>query len=92
MTVERRILVNLKDILTISLQCKKCFYKISMSPDKPLAVPPHCPENHDWFLGAQNPSEAAPFTAFADAVARLRKQETFGFEVVLEIEEPKATT
>jgi hypothetical protein len=91
MTIERRILVKLQDILAISLQCKKCAYKISMSPDKVVAVPKFCPEEHDWFLGAQNANLAAPFIAFADALARLRNQESFGFDVVLEIEEPKAT-
>ena len=90
MTIERRILVSLGDILTVSLQCRKCSYKISLSPDKVVPIPKSCPEDHDWFLGAQIATVSAPFVAFVDALARLRKQESFGFDVILEIEEPKA--
>jgi hypothetical protein len=90
MTIERRILVGLPDILSVSLRCKKCSYKISMSPDKVVPIPNRCPDGHDWFLGAQNASVVAPFVAFMDALTRLRKQETGGFDVILEIEEPKA--
>lgn len=94
MTFEHRIIVELADIRGISLECDKCTYRITMPPDSIGEIPTKCSAGHEWSIGEKIPNVQFPVLAFTDALAKLRTligQKAYGFKVLLEFDDPKAT-
>ncbi len=95
MTIERRILVGLRDIKALSFECNKCHARISVSPDAGKVPAYQCPEcEHPW-RGSDaytNKEVTTPYVALVKAISTLRSlnNNAEGFTILLEFEEPKA--
>jgi hypothetical protein len=92
MTIERKIVVGLNDIKAISLQCEKCEFRVSMSPDKGTGPILGCPHGHEWSKGEIETSHLPPLQRFASSLEKLRilmGQKTLGFKILLEFDEPR---
>lgn len=93
MTVEHRILIGLADIKSISFQCDNCNYRVTVSPEDIKEVPFGCSNNHHWEHGEREHPNATPSMHFFSYLAKLRflnSQRSLGFQVLLEIDEPRA--
>jgi hypothetical protein len=91
MTVEHRLIVGLKDILTVALECRKCGAVLSLSPDK---VPGHamykCPSCLTEWLGDNDGVERAPLGRFLKALTAARTSEderAYDVRVILGLDE-----
>jgi hypothetical protein len=96
MTFERKIVVGLEDITSISLECNnnKCKRRITFSPDTQGQIPPTCSGcGHVWI-----PREVAvPFSStesllgiFLQTVERIRtvtRTNPYGVRILLEYKE-----
>jgi len=91
MTVERKIVVGLGDIKSVSFQCDACKYRVTMSPDEVREIPRNCPSGHRWIQGEQEVSQFPPLLKFAENLSKLRTatgQKLLGFQILLEFDEP----
>jgi hypothetical protein len=97
MTFERKIVVGLEDIASISLECAndKCKRRITFSPDERTQIPHACSCGHKWI-----PSNVTvPFTStesllgiFLQVVERMRainSANPYGVRILLEYKEPE---
>lgn len=97
MTVERKIVVGLEDIKAISLECKTCHARLTVTPEK-ISVPKACKScNIDWFpcgMASNHVTTSAPAPmVLANAIQRMRtltEESAIGFILLLEFEEPKS--
>jgi hypothetical protein len=93
MTVEHYIVAKLCDIKSISFQCDKCAYRVTMSPEDIKDVPFDCPTHH-WNYGQSDHVNATPIKYFIAGLKSLRvltSQQSLGFQILLEFDEPKAS-
>ena len=98
MTVERRIFVGLKEIRSITLECKKkdCGARLSIAPTPfGVAVVTNCPScNTQWLSASEThaPMFVSPFTAFLASLAKAWEQddERVGVRILFEFDEPKS--
>lgn len=91
MTVEHRIMVGLTDIKSVSFQCDRCKYRITMSPEDIKDFDFSCPNGHPWKQGRQEGLVKIPLLTFTESLAKLRAstaQQLLGFHVLLEFDEP----
>lgn len=98
MTFERKIVVGLEDIASISLECFKCKRRITFSPDTKGHIIPHtcggC--GHVWI-----PRDADPFNSnesllgiFLQSLERIRTvaaSNPYGVRILLEFKEPDSS-
>jgi hypothetical protein len=93
MTYERKIVIGLEDIRALSFRCEQCEYQITVSPDDFTRLPATCPNSHGWSVGEEMQSTVTPLQKFTASLRELRGllgQKTFGFRILLEIDEPRA--
>lgn len=92
MTFERKIVVELGDIDSISLECVECKRRFTFHPDNPIKSPDVCSCGHPWIpkdalpLGASD----SPFVRFFDAVKVIRtlvRNKSYGVKILLEYKE-----
>jgi hypothetical protein len=103
MTCERRLLISLGDIKSISYECKFCGARISVSPDEAVIAPDRCVQcKKDWqsddFVPQGAPTSRSLMEAalpwhfkLVRAICDGRNQEitkAAGFRILLEFEEP----
>lgn len=91
MTIERKIVVGLGDIKSVSFQCDECKYRVTMSPDEIREIPRGCPNGHRWIQGEPEASQFPPLLKFAENLGKLRtatSQKLLGFQILLEFDEP----
>ena len=95
MTIERKFVVGLEDIKTISFECVACSSRMTVLADNIGAIPSRCQHcNHDWSL--LNPSAydfgGSPFLNLTMAIQQIRSLPKDGlkpgFRVLLEFEQP----
>lgn len=95
MTIERRLVVGLADIVAFCFECKACHAKVTVAPDKVemnrLLRCPMC--NESWFKGEKpggmRATSLSPFSDFVEALAQMKTLESqAGFTVALLFEEP----
>jgi hypothetical protein len=94
MTFERKIVVGLEDIDSISLECRECKRRITFSPDNPLKSPNTCGCGHPWIpedaLSLSAPD--SPFVRFFEALQVIRtltNTKSYGVRILLEYKEPE---
>ena len=100
MTYEKRIVVSLNDIRSISYECKACHAKVSFSPDKAFFPLDNCFQcKAQWVKGSpeyDSPGNYAgvsrqpPVSKLIAAIASVRDTDiaaTNGFRVLFEFEE-----
>ena len=98
MTIERKILVSLRDIKAICFECLKCHARVSLRPDKIIEIPLACQHcGVEWRKARTTGVEAqqaSAFEQFVYAIGRIRTitdEGTAGqFRILLEFNEPKA--
>lgn len=93
MTIERRIVVSLADIRTVSFQCDSCKYRVNMPPDNIVEIPHGCPYGHKWHHGEHETMRGKPLDYLFSGLAKLRlltSQKATGFQILLEYDEPSA--
>jgi len=97
MTVERRFVVGLGDIRAVAFECKKCKVRVSYQPDAShLSVDEICPAcGHKWWTSGRLPQgkrsdDVSDFLTGLQAIRKLARQESVGFLVLLEYDEPQA--
>lgn len=93
MTVERRIVVGLKDILSVVLACKKCGRRVAYSPDdKGIEIPQSCPCGHHWWssdvLPPHDPQVFPDLLVLLRMARQVQEREQIGFRLLFEFEEP----
>jgi hypothetical protein len=95
MTVERKVVVSLRDIKAVVFQCvmETCGSKVSVPPDVVADIPNACPRCHrEWShtVIKNDESLSSPFTAFISSIAKIRmlNGKTAGFRILLEFDEP----
>ena len=84
MTIEHRMLLGLKDIKSIHIECKVCHARIVRSPDKSLTLPQGCSA-----CGATWPQEfgdTAPIVKLVNLIVALRTSEPETYKLAFEIE------
>jgi len=92
MTIERRLIVGLGDIKSVSYQCNECSFRVTMSPDHFGEIPHGCPSGHRWIQGERQISQSSPILKFAETLGALRTlsaNKALGFQIFLEFDEPK---
>jgi hypothetical protein len=93
MVIERKIVVDLEDIKSISFQCEKCEYRVTMSPDN-VTLAPNCPNGHAWISGEGKATIVPPLLQFTSTLATLRTllgQKALGYRILFEFNEPKVS-
>ncbi len=104
MTFDRKIIVGIEDIKSISLECNNCKVRLTFPPDKILKIPSSCPSpscNVDWLpslsYGANEPKVPIQMKLVSAIVGTLnrakenqveRPNDVAGFRVLLEFDEP----
>lgn len=95
MTFERKIVVGLEDIASISLECSKCKRRITFSPDERTPIPRACGFcGHVWTPGevaVPFSSTESPLGIFLQTVERIRTitgTHPYGVRILLEYKEP----
>lgn len=58
MTIERRLVLGLGDILAIRLECVRCHATVSFALDQTISIPPVCPGCHETWADRMQPSES----------------------------------
>jgi hypothetical protein len=93
MTFEHKIVVELDDIKAVSLECRQCHTRVTMSPDA-IHIPDVCPgANCDnvWMAGdpANYQSVTSPHMNFINAIGKIRKELGKGapFTILLEFDD-----
>lgn len=83
MTVERKIVVGLEDVKAVSLKCRSCSLRITISPDRPR-LPNECPACQSSWLSLERYNANV-----IEALANVRKPTTGSptFHVLLEFDE-----
>jgi hypothetical protein len=71
MTPERRILIGIEDIKSISLECNQCKVRLSYSPDEMIDLPQTCPNSLCRSVWNPSNTKAAPTEFDAPATVRL---------------------
>jgi DNA-directed RNA polymerase subunit RPC12/RpoP len=96
MTIQRRIVMSVEDIKTITFECTACSSRISLRPDGEIEVPNSCPQcRREWrALNQARPTMApgpGPFVELANAIRRIRSlgNESIdpGFRIFIEFDE-----
>jgi hypothetical protein len=90
MVIERKIVIDLEEIRSISFQCQNCEYRVAMSPDK-VQIPTQCPNGHSWISGESKAVIAPPLLQFTSTLATLRTllgQKALGYRILFEFDEP----
>jgi hypothetical protein len=96
MTSERRIIVSLADIRSVTCECKKCHYRVSLQPDDsrhkvPDACPGKCGQEW-WERPAAELRRGEVVGLVSDFMANLREmrnpKQAFGFLLLFEFDEP----
>lgn len=92
MTFERKIVVGLGDIDSISLECIECKRRVTFNPDDPIKSPNVCSCGHPWIpkdaLSLSAPD--SPFVRFFDVVKVIRTlihNKSYGVRILLEYKE-----
>lgn len=102
MTLERKIVLGLDEIKAIVFECSSagCGARVVLPPDAIDNIPTNCPGRHAWNWAdpklieraEQSNSKSAPLVSFLQSLRRLRDplvQESAGFKISLELDEPK---
>jgi hypothetical protein len=95
MTFERKIVVGLEDIASISLECVKCKRRITFSPDERIPIPRACSCGHAWIpseVTVPFNSTESPLGIFLQTVETIRKiarANPYGVKILLEYMEPE---
>jgi hypothetical protein len=95
MTFERKIVVGLEDIASISLECVKCKRRITFSPDERFSIPRACGCGHVWIpteVEVPFHSTESALDIFLQTVETIRKitrTNPYGVRVLLEYTDPK---
>src|SRR5207302_8730287 len=95
MTAERRFVIELGDIVAVTLECKTCKTRLTRPPKEVNARDLHaCPGcHHPWW---EPPIEklGPPRSPFADFLGALSSigdvADQVGFRLLLEVEEPRS--
>lgn len=94
MTVEHRFVVGLKDIRSVTLECKKCGARLSIAPTPfGVAVVQNCPSCNELWLSASvthGQYFVSPLTSFLQTLAKSLEQddERINVRILLEFDEP----
>jgi hypothetical protein len=105
MTFERKIVVGIEDVKSLSLECNKCKTKVTHSPEE-IAIPNQCPNpacNARWMPlrgSGQNETLLPARFKLVNAIKEIRKRarensveglgEIVGFRILLEFDESDA--
>lgn len=92
MTIERKLIFSLSEIKAIVFECTRCKSRTSIPTDAFHDIPKTCPNGHSM-LGSFPPDFAGSMLlGFLTGLKKLKDQsfENAGFELFLELEEPKA--
>ena len=92
MTIERRIVISLRDIRAVIFECK-CGARSTQPFDTGIALPETCPRNHRWDMKSGPAVTYAPEVKFTKMLEELIKQAEIGpsgFRVLLELNDPNA--
>lgn len=90
MTFERKIVVGLEDIASISLECVECKRRISFGPDAQGQIPHACGCGHPWI--SSTASSPTPLDVFLQMLKRIRetfRSNPYGVRILLEYTEPQ---
>ena len=93
MTFERKIVVGLEDIASISLECNKCKGRVTFGPESKIRIPLSCSCGHPWMAESKSPftSLDSPFAICLTTIEVIRtliRNGAGGFRVLLEFQEP----
>jgi hypothetical protein len=91
MTFERKIVVGLEDIASISLECVKCNQRITFSPDtKARQVSPTCSScGHTWIPQDVSESPLGVFLQMIERIRTINRSNPYGVRILLEYAEPR---
>jgi hypothetical protein len=105
MTFDRKIVVGIEDIESISLECNKCKVRLTFSPDEIKQIPSNCPNpscNVEWLpplsYGSHEPKVPVQMKLVHSIVGvrhRLKENkvekpnDVAGYRILLEFKEPK---
>ena len=93
MTIERKLVVSLGDIKSVSFQCNDCLYRVTISPEQIGGIPNACANGHRWLHGEHQVAQRQPLVKFLEALVELRTlmaNKVLGFQILLELDEPQA--
>jgi len=96
MTFERKFVVGLEDIASISLECTSCHRRMTFGPDDRVPVPHNGPCGHEWIPHAvpgavSVNSMESPLGIFLRVVERIRAisaTNPYGVRILLEYPDP----
>ena len=98
MTIERRLVADIKDIKGVCFKCESCGLRHTVPPDKIGDIPRKCPRcQNTWihFPPSAHTPEAIPFVDLASSIERVWEMDNSkdgpkpGFRILLEFEAPQ---
>jgi hypothetical protein len=99
MTVEHNVVVGLRDINAIILECKnsKCRKRIQYQPDAVIDIPELCTCGNRWSVPTvistrQTDSPLLNFVNLLVAIRGLAENQEIGFKILLQFAEPSTVT
>jgi hypothetical protein len=94
MTFERKIVVGLEDIASISLECVKCKRRLTFCPDERIVIPRACSCGNGWIpneVAVPFRSTESPLGIFLQTVQTIRTitaSNPYGVKILLEYTDP----
>lgn len=89
MTLQKRFIADLKDILAIRLTCKRCKTTLSMQPDERAYFPQSCPTcRNQWFIDQTQDQQILEY--FIRSITEIKKRgDEAPCQIQIDFEQPE---